>query len=151
MRSKVLQVLVLILVRFWNVEILNYFDPEVQFKDTESKIKNKLKKSLTELRGFKIVTTLVLAFQKIESDSKTKYDSFYSISKAEIIVNEKDIDVLLKSIYTAVILNMQKSLGKVPGWINDLVIDHNISISKYNSLAGSSYIELPKELNYPRK
>ena len=97
------------------------------------------------------MTTLVLAFQKIESDSKTKYDSFYSISKAEIIVNEKDIDVLLKSIYTAVILNIQKSLGKVPGWINDLVIDHNISISKYNSLAGSSYIELPKELNYPRK
>ena len=134
MRSKVLQVLVLILLRFWNVEILNYFNPEVQFKDTESKIKNKLKKSLTEIRGFKIVTTLVLAFQKIESDSKTKYDSFYLISKAEIII-----------------LNIQKSLGKVPGWINDLVIDHNISISKYNSLAGSSYIELPKELNYPRK
>ena len=30
-------------------------------------------------------------------------------------------------------------LGKGPGWIIDSVIDHNISISKYNPLARSSY------------
>ena len=33
----------------------------------------------------------------------------------------------------------------------DSVIDHSISISKYNSLAGSSYIKLPNELDHPRK
>ena len=31
------------------------------------------------------------------------------------------------------------------------VIDHTISISKCNPLAGSSYIKLPKELDQPRK
>ena len=31
------------------------------------------------------------------------------------------------------------------------VVDHSISISKYNPLAGSSYIKLPKELDHPRK
>ena len=36
-------------------------------------------------------------------------------------------------------------------WITDSVVDHTINISKYNPLAGSSYIKLPKELNYPRK
>ena len=36
-------------------------------------------------------------------------------------------------------------------WIIDSVVDHTINISKYNPLAGSSYIKLPKELNYPRK
>ena len=45
----------------------------------------------------------------------------------------------------------KKSLGKGSGWIIDSVIDLNISISKYNPLAGSRYIELPKELNHPRK
>ena len=30
-------------------------------------------------------------------------------------------------------------------------IDHNINTSKYNSLAGSSYIKLPEELHHPRK
>ena len=33
----------------------------------------------------------------------------------------------------------------------DSVIDHTISVSKYNPLAGSSYIKLPKELDHPRK
>ena len=45
----------------------------------------------------------------------------------------------------------KKSLGKGSGWIIDSVIDHNISISKYNPLAGSSYIKLSKELDHPRK
>ena len=47
--------------------------------------------------------------------------------------------------------NIQKSLGKGPGCIIDSVVDHTISISKYNPLAGSSYIKLPKELDHPRK
>ena len=32
-----------------------------------------------------------------------------------------------------------------------IVIDHAISISKHDPLAGSSYIKLPRELRYPRK
>ena len=54
------------------VEILNSFNPELQHKDIESAIKNKLKKLLTELRGFKFETTLVLVFKNIESDDKTQ-------------------------------------------------------------------------------
>ena len=30
-------------------------------------------------------------------------------------------------------------------------MDHTISISTYNPLAGSNYIKLPKELDHPRK
>ena len=46
---------------------------------------------------------------------------------------------------------MQKSLRKSSSWIIDSVIDHAISISKYNPLAESSYIKLPKELDDLRK
>ena len=45
---------------------------------------NKLKKLLTELKGFKFVITLVLEFEEIENDDKTKYDTLYSHLKAEI-------------------------------------------------------------------
>ena len=89
---------------------------------------------MTQLKGFKFVTTLVLVFKKIESENKTKYDIFYSGSKVEIIINESDIDDVFQSIYTTIITNRQKSLGKDSGWINDhtiiglLVIDHTISI-----------------------
>ena len=58
---------------------------------------------------------------------------------------------MFKSIYTTIITNIQKSLGKDSGWITDSVIDHTVSILKYNPLARSSYIKLPKELNHSRK
>ena len=95
--------------------------------------------------------TPVLVFKKIKSDDETKNDSFYSNSKAEIIINESGIDDVFQSIYTTVISNIQRPLGKGSSWIIDSVIYHNISISKYNALAGSSYIRLPKELDYPKK
>ena len=59
----------------YNIEILNSLNPELQLKDTEFAIKNKLKKYiLYELRWFKFVTTLVLVFKKIESDDKEEFD-----------------------------------------------------------------------------
>ena len=58
---------------------------------------------------------------------------------------------MIESIYSTIISNIQKSLGKCSDWNIDLVIDHTISISKYNPLAGKSYEKLPKELDHPRK
>ena len=119
----------------YNLEILNSFSPELQHKDTGSVINSKLLNLLTQLRGLRFVTTLVLVFKNIESEDKTKYDNFYSSSKAEIIINENDVDDVLQSIYTPIITKIQKSLGKDLSWIIDLVIDHTFSISKYNPLA----------------
>ena len=48
------------------------------------------------------------------------------------------------------ISNIQKYLGKGSDWIIDSVMDV-INVSKYNLLAGSSYIKLPKELNHSKK
>ena len=135
----------------YNVEILNSFNHELQLKDTKSAIKSKLIELLTQLKGFKFVATLVLMPKKIESKDKTKYDNFYSISKAEIIITESGIDDVFQWISTTIIRNIQKSLKNGSAWIIDSVIDHTISISKYNTLAGSSYIKLPKELDHPRK
>ena len=81
---------------------MNYFNPELQLTDTESAIKSKsIEELLTQLKGFKFVTTLVLVFKKIESEDKTKYDNFYSSSKAEIVINY--IDDVFQSIYTTII------------------------------------------------
>ena len=106
---------------------------------------------MTQLEGFKFVTTLFLVFKMIESDDKTKYDTFHLHSKAKKKIDESDIDNVLKSIYTTIISNMQAFLGKGGGWIIDSVVNHNINISKYNTLAGSRYIKLPRELDNARK
>ena len=60
----------------YNVEILNFFDPELELKDTESAIKSQLIKLLTQLKGFKFVKTLILVFKKIESEDKAKHVNF---------------------------------------------------------------------------
>ena len=42
----------------------------------------------------------VLVFTKIESKDKTKFDNFYSSSKADKTINESDIDDVFQSVYT---------------------------------------------------
>ena len=51
------------------------------------------------------MTTLVLVFKKIESDDKTNYDTFYSYSKAETIIDKNNTDDFLESISTTIISN----------------------------------------------
>ena len=106
---------------------------------------------MTELKDIKSMITLVLVFKKIDNEDKTKDDNFYSSSKAEIIISENDIDDVFQSICTEIITNIQKPLGKGSGWIIDSVIDHAISISKYNPLGGSIYTKLPRALDHPRR
>ena len=106
---------------------------------------------MTWLKCFIFLSTLVLVFKKIESEYDTKYDNFYSSSKAEIVINEMNIDDAFESIYTTVITNQQKSLEECSGWIIDSVIDHTISISNNNPLARNNCVKLPKELDHPRK
>ena len=74
------------------VETLNSYNPEIQFKDTESAVRSKLKDLLTELKGFKLWSTFVLEFKKVENDNERRYSSFNLYSKAETNINEEDLD-----------------------------------------------------------
>ena len=58
---------------------------------------------------------------------------------------------MFDSVYSTIRSNIQNSLGRDSGWVIDSLSDHPLSVSKYNPLAGSSYIKLPKELEDPRK
>ena len=102
------------------------------------------------MKCFKFITTSVLDFKIIQSDDKTLYNTFYLHWKAETIINESNSDNVFESIYSIIISNIQKSLGQGSGCITDSVIDHNINISKYNPMAGSTYIKLPEELYHPK-
>ena len=96
----------------YNVDILNSFNPELQLKDAKSTIKSKPIELLTQLKGFKFVTSLFLVSKRIESQDKTKYDNFNSSSRFKKMINESEIDDVFQSIYTTIITNIQISLGK---------------------------------------
>ena len=94
------------------------------------------------------MATLALAFNKIVNEDKTSMVIFFQV---EIIFNKNKIHDVFESVYSTIISKIQRPLGKHLRWINDSVIDYTFSISKYNPLAGSSYIKLPKELDHQRK
>ena len=96
----------------YNIKTLNSFNSELQLKDIELEITNKLKDLLIELEVFEFLTTLALEFKKIENDDNTKYSTFYSKSKAETIINEIDNDNNFESVYATFISKIQKSLEK---------------------------------------
>ena len=54
----------------YNVEILNSFNLELELKDSEFAITNKLINFLCELRGFILVTTLVVKCKKKKEKKK---------------------------------------------------------------------------------
>ena len=70
---------------------MNYVNLEVQPKETESAIKNRLKDFLTELKRFKFLTTLGSIKENIST-------SCFS-SKTEIIIKDSDIDDVFQSLY----------------------------------------------------
>ena len=81
---------------------MNSFNSEL----AESAIKNKLADLLWGLKDFKFIITLVLELKTIQSDDKSIYNTFYSNSKAETIIN----DDVFESIYTTIISNIQKNI-----------------------------------------
>ena len=71
-------------------------------------MRNEVKDLLTELKEFKFEETLALEFKKVESDDKTKYNTFYLSSKVEKMINESDIDDVFESIYMITISKYTK-------------------------------------------
>ena len=102
---------------------------------------------MTQLTGFKFMITIVLMFKKIESEDKVWRFLFK-------LKNRLSMKLTLMICFSQSLLQLyqtQKSLRKRLGRIIDSVIDHTISISKYNPLAGSSCIKLSKELDHQWK
>ena len=66
---------------------------------------------MTELRGLKFVTTLVLELEKIENSDKGIYSTFYSNSKTETIINESTLMMHLNK-YIVLLYQTYESLRK---------------------------------------
>ena len=105
----------------YNIEILNSFNRELQLNDREFTIRNKLIDLLTELKGFKFVTKLVLELNLIDNDDKQNIATF--------IRTQKEKQLLMK-VTLMIILSIHKSLRKDSVWKTDSVLDHTINISK---------------------
>ena len=123
-------------------EISNYFNAEIQPKDTESTINNELVDLLAQLKGFKFVASLVLELKKKKMKKSIAHFIQPNMLK-QLLVGVKLMICLIPSI--SWLYQTSKNVlvkGLVGFWIGDSIIDHTINIWKYNTLSGSSYIKL---------
>ena len=116
----------------YNVESLNSFNPELQLK-------------LMNLRLKVNQEFWWMNWEEFEIEDETKHSGFYSNTKAETIIHNSDIDHVLGSVYSTIMTKIQKYQTEDSGWATNSVIDENIRISKYKPLSESSYIKLQKE------
>ena len=89
---------------------MNSFNPHL--KDSESTIRNKLKDLLTELRGFKFVTALVVEFDKDELMLQQNTPSFVLTQRQKQLLMKPTLMILFELMYTAIISNIQNILKK---------------------------------------
>ena len=74
------------------IEILNLFDPEFQLINAKPITKNKLKEFLSELKKFKIQTSLVLEYKR-----RNDHKIFHLSTK--LIASNPDIDEAFESMH----------------------------------------------------
>ena len=76
-------------VSTYSVKILNFFNPELQLKDSESAIKNKLIDLMSQLKVFKFVTALVIEFKKYKVMIKHYMQPFTRTQKQRQLLMKK--------------------------------------------------------------
>jgi hypothetical protein len=125
----------------------SHTDPLDQMTASRQVVRNILVNELKRMGGLKYTETLKVRMSKEVGDGKTKKDSVYFKSKTGTVTNFEDIE-------STAIRNQQMILARIEtfqnlgsNWIIMNIESHYINIAMYKPLAGSSYMELPKDIS----
>ena len=71
-------------------------------------------------------------------------------SNAREIINENDIETVISDADNELINRISEWISEGSGWVIESVDKHEIDISKYKPLRGSSYLPLPEKIKKQR-
>ena len=134
----------------FEIGIKNNKDPLKQLQSTRKGIKFHINSLLKSMKGLKFVETLRITSKKI-SNGKTVNDTAYFNSKPQTIINNKEILEALQLSKQQILNMIAQGVSKGSGWIVESVDNHYLNIVQYQPMKGSSYIELPLELQHHMK
>ena len=134
------------------IELQDSSNPLNHFTKTKSHLEDLLK----DVKGFKFIETLEVTFEKDAIDSKTgKRASIYKTAffngKAKIVTEVDDIEPELNMSRQEIMNAIDKWVSEGSGWVIDRIDSHHINVTLCKPLNGSSYIELPTELQNSAK
>ena len=134
----------------FEIKIKNKKDPLIQLQNTRKAIEQHIKKLLIEMKGLKFIETLRITSKKI-SNGQIFYDTTYFNSKPQTIINNLEIIKALQLSKQQILNIISQSIANGSNWIVESVENHYLNVVKYEPIKGSSYIELPSELQHNKK
>ena len=140
----------------YEVELQDNLNPLNHFTKTRPQAESHLEDLLKTMKGFKLIETLEVTFEKDTIDSKTGkrvsiYKTAFFSGKAKTITKPNNIEPELNMSRQEILNTIDKWVSEGSGWVIDRIDSHYINVTLYKPLNGSSYIELPTELRNSKK
>ena len=92
--------------------------------------------------------TLAVLLSKIKNDRNIEYSPVYFDSTTKAVIN---FEFNLDQSFQEILYRIDDWINEGSGWIIELIEGFYLNISTYNPLIGSTYIELPSELQHSMK
>ncbi|CAB4003992.1 Hypothetical predicted protein [Paramuricea clavata] len=124
-----------------------YSDPLNQMTSSRQVVRSILVNELKKMGGLKYTETLKVKMSKEVGNGKTKKDSVYFKSKTGTATNFEDIEKTAAFNQQTVLARIETFQNLGSNWIIMNIESHYINIAMYKPLAGSSYMELPKDIS----
>jgi hypothetical protein len=124
-----------------------YMDPLDQMTASRQVVRNILVNELKRMGGLKYTETLKVRMSKEVGDGKTKKDSVYFKSKTGAVTNFKDIENTDANNQLTILSRIETFQNLGSNWNILNIESHYVNIAMYKPLAGSSYMELPKDIS----
>jgi len=105
---------------------------------------------LNEMKGLKYVETLKVTFEKHSADEIVEKSAYFN-STPQTIIDHMGIAGSLQSSKQQILNKIAQWISEGSGWLIQSVDSHYLNVVKYKPLKGSSYIQLPQELQNSAK
>ena len=134
----------------FDIELRDKKDPLLQLQKSRRAVEYHFNNLLVQTKGFKFVETLQVKFVKYSNDKKIQKNGYFN-SATDLIINETDIKLAIQASQQLILNKIAQWISEGSGWTIQSIENHYINIANYSPLKGSSYIELPQELQNSAK
>ena len=133
----------------YEIDIINK-NPLEQLQNTRLTLKKHLETLLNEFKGLKFIEILKVTFNKVSNNEIISKTAYFN-SKARTLINNNDITESLNLSEQHILNFISIWISEGSGWTIKSIDNHYLNIVKYKPLKGSSYIQLPLELQNSAK
>ena len=133
----------------YEVEILDSYSVWNQLRLTRGYVGEVLRERFNQLGSINFREMLMIRYKKPLEDGVFQ-ESIVSV-KNRNFVRLEDLEELLDEVMKEISEKLSKYVVNGSGWVFDTILSHDLHISKYDPLIGSSYLELPKKLRNSMK